>query len=154
VRVIGALAFGFTSCLKTLDLRSTVVETIGDGFCRSSRIRSVAFPSSLKEIGREFFLNCRELGNCLDLSHTKVSSDTVGVEFLKGSTACELVLPSTFFSKIWEGQRGGEPGSSPGIQDDSNLPSFLEWSGEWAKGPVLVERGEGVAFSRRPVTIS
>ncbi len=126
VRVIGALAFGFTSCLKTLDRRSTVVETIGDGFFVSSRIRSVEFPSTLKAIGREFFLNCRELGNRLDLSHTKVSSDTIGAEFLKGSTACELVLPSTFFSKVPEGQRGREPGSSPEINDDSSLPSSLQ----------------------------
>jgi hypothetical protein len=149
VRTIGSLAFSFTSCLRILDLRCTAVDTIADGFCQSSRIRTIYFPPTLTSIGREFLSKCRELEDRLDLSHTKVSSCTVGPAFLKDSIVHEVAFPPTFLVKEGHQEEGGGE-SEPSPAPRAGLPSFLDAASGWYRKPSHVEEN-AIVYHRPPV---
>lgn len=84
--------------IKSIDLSSTIVETIGDeAFYRVKGLEEILFPTTLKEIGRSAFNNLEHLKN-IDLSNTQVAE--LGNNTFAGCYNLQLVSLPASLKKI------------------------------------------------------
>jgi hypothetical protein len=88
LRNIGVAFLNRAPKLRSLDLRSTKLQTIGDDFLLGSPIEEIWFPDSLISVGNRFLFGAHVMS--LDLSKTLLTS--VGTDFLQKCDRLQTLL--------------------------------------------------------------